>query len=257
MNNETVEWQQHIGTVWASLLAHHSLNLAGIIVEIAPGFTDKIGLGLAKLNFRGTLYIVEPNNPALEWALHQYRQLMPTATIIGVNKCISDAATLLPKVVDAILMNHILDDLVLHAALPSNARENVFSQIKPGGPCLHEVKNAWQQLLANPEYLASTTQKVLMDLYRLIDHVDANFVGISQYKSLFLQQNELQGADLVGNNLLREISLRFSPTSLKDIELLANVGQRAEDWLFITTENIPRSPESKLNYINRLTTIED
>lgn len=143
MNNKTDHWQQQVGSVWASLLLNHSLNCSGTIIEIGPGFTDKIGRGLAKLQFHGKLYVLEPNKVALEWVVKRYQILLPNASIIAVNKTTHHACSMLPANVEAILMNHVLDDMVLHAGLPPAEQQIIFSQIRPGESCLSQVKDTW------------------------------------------------------------------------------------------------------------------
>jgi hypothetical protein len=245
MDNKTDQWQQHVGAVWASLLSNHSLNRSGTIIEIGPGFTDKIGCGLAKLQFQGKLYILEPNNMALKWGVHRYQTLLPNATIIGVNDATKDACTILPAGVEAILMNHVLDDMVLHAGLLPANQQSIFSQMRPGKSCLSRVKNTWQALIGDPEYLSELKHEVLNGLCNLIDHVSARLVGMSQYKSWFLFQNELKEADLIGNKLLCEIASQLNNMSMKDKNILRSYGQDPQDWLFIEKENIFEIPDNK------------
>jgi len=238
MNSKTDQWQQHIGAVWASLLSDHSLNRSGTIIEIGPGFTDKIGCGLAKLQFQGKLYILEPNNMALTWVVHRYQTLLPNATIVAVNNTIKDACTILPNGVEAILMNHVLDDMVLHGGLLPAKQQSIFSQIRPGESCLSQVKRTWQALLGDPEYLSNLKREVHSDLCNLLDHASARLVGMSQYKSWFLVQNELKEADLIGNKLLCEIASQLGDMSIEDKNILRSYGQDPQDWLFIEKENI-------------------
>jgi hypothetical protein len=256
MNNKTDHWQQHVGSVWASLLSKHSLNSSGTIIEIGPGFTDKIGRGLAKLQFQGKLYVLEPNELALEWVAERYQTLLPNATIIAVNKTVQDACTLLPSAVEAVLMNHVLDDMVLHAGLPPAGQQNIFSQTRPGESCLSQVKETWQALLADPQYLLVLKQQVVTDLNKLIDHTDARIIGMSQYKSWFLSQNELEEADMIGNKLLGEMMVQLGDTSMADKDILRSYGQDHQDWLIIERETVFEISDNKPGIIQQAVKIK-
>lgn len=249
MNNKTDHWHQHVGSVWALLLSKHALNCSGTIIEIGPGFTDKIGRGLAKLQFQGRLYILEPNEVALEWVAERYQIILPHATIIAVNKTVQDACTVLPSAVEAVLMNHVLDDMVLHAGLSPARQQNIFSQTRPGESCLSQVKETWQALLEDPQYLLALKQEVVTDLYNLIYHTDARIVGMSQYKSWFLSQNELEEADMIGNKLLGEIISLLGNTSLADKDILRSYGQDEQDWLIIERETVFEISDNKQEII--------
>ncbi len=253
MNNKPDYWQQHVGSVWAALLSNHSLNCSSTIIEIGPGFTDKIGYGLAKLQFQGKLYVLEPNKEALKWVAHRYKTLLPNATIITVNETTQDACGMLPSGVEAILMNHVLDDMVLHAGLLPTERQNIFSQTRPGESCLSQVKNTWQGLLDDPQYLLELKHEVLTDLCTLVDHTDARIVGMSQYKSWFLSQNELKEADLIGNELLGEIVSQLGDMSFEDKDILRSYGQDPLDWLIIERKPVFGIPDNKSKIIQRAT----
>lgn len=256
MNNKIYHWQQHVGSVWASLLCNHSLNCSGTIIEIGPGFTDKIGCGLAKLQFRGKLYVVEPNELALQWVVHRYQTLLPTATIIAVNKPMQDACAILPRAVEAILMNHVLDDMLLYAGLAPAEQQSIFSQTRPGEPCLSQVKNTWQGLLSNPQYLSELKYIVLNDICSLVDHADARIIGMSQYKSWFLAENELKEADLKGNELLREMVSQLGDMSIEDKDILCSYGQDWRNWLVIEKESVYEIPDTQSKTIQHVQEIK-
>lgn len=251
MNKNSDLWPQHIGSIWAALLSNHSLNPSSSIVEIGPGFTDKIGCGLAELRFQGTLYVVEPNKDALKWVVHRYHTLLPKATIIAVNEEIKDACSALPEGVEAILMNHVLDDMVLHASLNPDERQSIFSQIKPGESCLYQVKYTWQSLINDPQNLSELNSNIISELYSLVDHTQARIVGMSQYKSWFLHQHKLNEADLIGNKLLLEFVPHLGHMSSEDKDILQSYNQDPLDWLIIERENIIQISDRKQNIIQQ------
>lgn len=249
MKMNTDLWPQHIGSIWAALLSNHSLNPSSSIVEIGPGFMDKIGCGLAELRFQGILYVVEPNKDALKWVIHRYRTLLPKATIIAVNETIQDACSILPEGIEAILMNHVLDDMVLYASLHPDERQSIFSQIRPGESCLFKVKYTWQSLINDPENLSELNSNIISDIYSLVDCTQARIVGMSQYKSWFLNQNKLTEANLIGNKLLLEIVSHLGHMSSEDKDILRSYNQDPLDWLIVERENIIQNYDRKQNIL--------
>src|SRR2546423_1777814 len=65
-------WHRRLGRRWARALRPCRLGSASTVVEIGPGFAAKIGYGLAELDFRGTLILVEPNHAARAEAVRRY-----------------------------------------------------------------------------------------------------------------------------------------------------------------------------------------
>lgn len=106
-------------------------------------------------------------------------------------------------------------------------------------------------MLADPQYLLALKQQVVTDLCKLIDYTDARIVGISQYKSWFLSQNELGEADMIGNKLLGEIVLQLGDTSMADKDILRSFGQDAEDWLMIERETVSDISDNKPEIIQQ------
>lgn len=227
-------WNLCIGSVWAAIFESSSLAHDGVVVEIGPGFTDKVGLALARRRFRGTLYVVEPNEQARSWVVGRYRELVAAAEVIAVATPLATAGSLLPHRVDGLLMNHLLDDLVLGAALPSHTRERLFQRIRPGQTeCLPEIHQTWQRLLGAPSMLHDLEQRVLGDLQQVIEVTNPRLFGASQYPSWFLLNNGLGAVDRRGALLLDRLAQRMGRTPERLQRLLRELDQAPERWLVL------------------------
>ena len=238
-------WNVYIASVWAEVLRHHGLDTTGRVVEIGPGFGDKIGLALASLGFRGTVFVVEPNRDASSWVMDRYRELLPSAQLVAVHDTLRGAASRLARGVDAVLMNHAFDDLLLHAALPPARRHDVFAGMRHSGGSLPEVQRTWQRLLADRPRLPQLVRQVLDELCTLIESNGPSFFGASQYQSWFLTRNQLADADLMGGHLLDTLAGRVGPTPAADQAILRRCGQDPRRWLLLgrmQLETLRRQP---------------
>lgn len=227
-------WDVHIGSLWGQLLSRHSLGRDSTVVEIGPGFSDKIGRCLAERQFQGKLYVIEPDDAARRWATARYVELLGKAEIVPVAREVSSAGTLIPERVDALLMNHVLDDMILHAALTPDERSGIYG----GLGCYREsvsplFRETWQRLLADASTQRALCCRILEDLKRLTDKTSPRIFGASQYPSWFLHANGLEMVDRMGAALLRELSIRVGSTSDPDRAILQRSGQDPDRWLFV------------------------
>ena len=237
-------WNLYIASVWAELLRQHALVTTGRAVEIGPGFGDKIGLALAELGFRGTLFVVEPNHEASSWVMQRYREILPRAQLVPVQDTVCGASRIiLSQGVDAVLMNHAMDDLLLHAALPPARRHDVFASMRHSAASLPEVLSTWQRLLADRPRLLQLSRQVLDDLCTLLESIGARFFGASQYRSWFLTSHKLAGADLMGCCLLDKLAGRVGRTSAADQATLRRCGQDPRRWLLLAPPRTLRQVE--------------
>jgi len=102
-----------IGDIWGDLLEHTKIPKDGVVVEIAPGDTPKIGLGLKSYGFYGILYLVEPEPDSMFKLIQKYNQLLPNVTIVPLVYKLEEALIQIPNNPDAVLSNHPLDDMII------------------------------------------------------------------------------------------------------------------------------------------------
>ena len=139
------DWNRVVGQCWTDLLRGRNLE-RGTVMEIGPGFSDKIGLGLAGLRFRGTIILVEPNAAACQWVADRYRELLPDAHVVTVATRVQNLRA--PFRIDALLANHVLDDVLLDALIPRSLSARLFSLMKPDAPCAPTFIETWRRILA-------------------------------------------------------------------------------------------------------------
>jgi hypothetical protein len=232
-------WNLRVGAIWGTLLSRHALDRRGVLIEIGPGFQDKIALGLAACQFRGTLYIVEPNTRARRWVAARYRQLLPDARIIAIAQPIPSATGQLPRCVEALLMNHVFDDCLLFAMLPPEDRDRVFAEMRTGHSGHIEVPSRWRRLLDDEGALRAAGGLVVDDVAQLLKQTQPRLLGASQYRSWFQMEHGLARVDHIGAEMLHELELRTGATSVSDGATLRHFGQQPERWLVCERRSRP------------------
>lgn len=227
-------WSRQVGRVWAQIVADRDLPRDARLVEVGPGFADKIGQGLAAIGFRGTLFVVEPNAAARRWVTTRYRELLEDAEIVPVDQPVSRAAERIGSPVHGLLMNHVLDDLLLFAALPPADRRRAFGEIRPeSGRVAPRVRAVWNELLADAAGMAVLRRRVLDDLNRFIDAIRPGFFAACQYESWTLTNGGLSAVDALGMDLLRSLAARRGTTAEPDRARLLRHAQDPERWLVV------------------------
>ncbi len=233
-----------VGAIWARLLVNHAVPALGAVIEVGPGFQDKIGRGLAERHFGGTLYVVEPNSAARAWVSARYARLLPRATIVPIADALGEAIRQVPPYADAMLMNHVLDDLMLDAWLPRTEREAIFAGMRPRAledaaepddaviAARDRAPTHWHALLAHDHELRDIGVQVERDVVTAIDTLQPRIVGVSQYASWLQQSRGLAAVDASAAALLRRVARYVTPLRRADAALLRAHGQDPDRWLF-------------------------
>jgi uncharacterized protein YjiS (DUF1127 family) len=224
------EWNRHVGGLWAELL-RSSLPRVGSVVEIGPGFSDKIGLALARLRFSGTLYVVEPTGDALRHTLARYAELLPEARIEPVPRPLQHATERLPRECHAVLMNHVLDDMLLHDALPDEDSQRLFRTMRGGLASPGRTRGAWHGVLTQRRQVLASRRRVATSVRRLIGHTRPRFVGLSQYDSWTLKRLGLCEVNRLAGDLLKDIGRPYGRVPAAHQATLRAFGQDPDRWL--------------------------
>jgi len=108
------------------------VRVCGTVVEIAPGYEIKIGNALALLGFRGTVFVIEPDQKAACHIQDTYHRILPYATVRVVCKPLQEikVGTDVPCEIDVLVASHPFDDMVI-ALIAQNI--DFFSQEKKQG----------------------------------------------------------------------------------------------------------------------------
>lgn len=197
-----------------------------IIVEVAPWYMPKIGLGIAQINFHGIIYIIEPDNSALESIVKQYKILMPEANIIGILSELKDALQFLPKKIDVLCSNHPLDDMIISYATYATSVENYYGEVYWEEKLSSRV---WDHIGEYKEKLLDIHAKILLDWDSMIQHVNPSRLIVSQYKSFYYQSNNIFLPDQLANDLLKWLKLHYKND--QNVEsILKQYSQNIEEW---------------------------
>jgi len=214
-------WNAYIGDIWARVLQSLDFKKDGVIVEVAPGGTDKIGRGLRQIGWAGTMYVVEPHKDSLEKTCAAYSVLLPDATIHPVMATLENAS--LPQRYDAIVANHPLDDMIIGTTLKGDDFAEFFTDHYASPPS--KTTLFWNK---KRPFLSSALDRTVDAWSAVIPR--AKLTVIAQYKSEFFSANGITEPDYFAYKALRRLSARFNGTTPSP----TNGIQDKERWLVIT-----------------------
>lgn len=235
--DESDAWNRRLGLAWARVLRRRGLDPAGTVVEVGPGFADKVGLGLAELAFRGSLIVVEPDEDARAWVVTRYRQLLPGAEVLATGQAVPDASFLAGRAVDLLAANHVLDDLLLNAAVMAGEAGRLFAGMRPGSACSPAFVRAWRRLLAAPEGLDRSAGRVVDDLATFVRTVRPGLTILNQYASWRHRQHGLEAIHEHSLSVMRRLGRNLGAGRL--------VGAAGVRWLVHTGRGAERATEVK------------
>ncbi|MEU8632802.1 hypothetical protein AB0C38_11585 [Amycolatopsis sp. NPDC048633] len=190
------DWDEYLGGQWADAL--RTVPNTGTVIEIGPGYGAKVAHGLARLNFCGTILLVEPDPMARESASQAYRRLLPDATVLTQHRPVPEVGCFPGQHVDVLAGNHVVDDLLLRAAYPENV--SLFTLMRPGSPCSSLFIRSWHKLLDEPGRLARVMRQVVGEV--------ASYVRANQPRRVVLNQYPSWRHDECGLAVIHETSLR-------------------------------------------------
>lgn len=186
-------WDIFVGQVWQAVLAPLALPNTASVIEIAPGSSAKIGHALAAVGFSGQLHIVEAAPAALHSVAAHYKRLLPDAALYLYPATLADCRQDLPVKPDAILGNHIIDDMLLEAGSTDSATFNWATQYS--NHIAPETQRAFAALANHPDAIASVSD----ELTDMITRLAPRHCVISQYPSSTLQSGGLSALnDMAG-----------------------------------------------------------
>lgn len=211
---------------WRSLLGRF-VDARTTVVEVAPGFSDRIARALREIGFAGRLDIVEPNGAALRRTLERYTTLLPDARIVPHDRCLDDAADSLPHGRTAILMNHAFDDMLLAAAVPRDVADRIFSRMRPGSVVDPLVRELWRSMSEATSSTSSIVDRVAGELGEAVGRAAPSVVIASHYTSWYHRSADLQAADRLGARIRDRLRLRLAAHG-RSFRVPAH---QADDWV--------------------------
>lgn len=199
-------YDREIGSMWAHLARTAGLTPDDTIVEVAPGMSPKVGLGLAEFGFKGTLYVVEPCLESLEVVVGKYKDILPNARIVPLPCPLKEACREISEPVNAILSNHPLDDMLLAQLPVESERLQRFFADNYVGPDPNRTRLLWSELQSDDDFFARARQNVIGDWLEAMRSLDARVLGIAQYHSYFFRKHGLDIPDREAKSLRDEIA---------------------------------------------------
>ena len=194
------EWELYMGCLISKILENKNINTA---IELAPGMKIKGAIALSKINFSGTLFVIDSDKDVCEFIAKEYATILPNAKLIVLNTNLENAINKLPSKVDLFLANHVIDDLII-ATYSNNYIQDSL------------VLNKYWDSLAVSDELFFIKQKVLYTFFNLFKNVNIKYVLMSQYKSNVFMKNE--NAFLISNEVFIYIKQLLNLENLSVLE---------------------------------------
>ncbi|MGZ3712423.1 MAG: hypothetical protein ACXVBE_11740, partial [Bdellovibrionota bacterium] len=221
-------WDKTVGAAWETALRELQIPQAGVVIEVAPGDRAKVGIGLAGIDFHGTLYVVEPSGPALQRVVEKYKEILPNAKIIPVEKTLQDALPSLPKNADALLANHPIDDMILADRLDSLVSGKIFDNVRAA---FENVEKAWQAIALDKKGLAAAQENTTNLWLHAVDTLKPRGLGISQYESGVLQKYKVFTPDQAAQAVVQKLKSHFGENDPLLSDRLARHRMQPERWI--------------------------
>jgi len=204
-------WDNYISQVWVTVLSTCAFKRDGVVVEVGPGTSSKIGGALARLDFCGTLYVVDALQDVVNLLKPKYQALLPNATVKYIAEPIAMACDELPKNIDVLLSNHVFDDMIIAKACEGHKQspEAVSWAVKYSHKPVDNLKQVWLELLGKPQVLKTCKQAVIDDFNLAIECLNPACFILSQYPSSTLYDSDLQSLNDHSVALLKKIATKY------------------------------------------------
>lgn len=209
-------WDLYMGEIWAALLHVANLSTDSVVIEIAPGSSQKIGIALKQSDFSGDLYIVEPFFECLTMICENYGKLLPKAKIYPIHATLHDAKTKLPLAPDFVLSNHPLDDMLL--AYKNLSLESMFDWTLASDKLLpNQFMQQWFDLRLSSTKIEAIKNYIVQEWLDFIGALMPRRVIISQYASAFLKNRGLHDLNQYAKDMLYALKNALSVDETIDL----------------------------------------
>jgi hypothetical protein len=223
-------WDRHLGLLWARILRQQEIRLDSRVVELGPGFSAKIGHGLAEVGFHGEIVLVEPNEDARRVAAGKYLRLLPQAHVRTRPRILGHISEPVQSRVDFLLANHMLDDLVLSTHLPFGDSDQLFTEMRSGQDCSESFLRTWHRILGDPASVDRAISGVVDDLVRHLVAARPGCLVMNQYPSWRQGKSGLGAIHEIGLTTLHLLAWRLKRDLSRPV-CLQQLGDRDMYWL--------------------------
>lgn len=180
-------FEEYMGEVYSRIIKSNELININTVIEFAPGFRYKIACALKKINFKGTIYIIDSNESVLKYVKDKYEEILLDANVVTINKDLIESINYLPSKVDLFLSNHCVDDMIASKYLEKKSLVDAFNNCEDSRRILF---NCWEELKKDDKYLSEIRESVYNDFMMFFDKVNPDFIIMSQYKSAYYMKQK-------------------------------------------------------------------
>ncbi len=213
-------WDKYISSIWLSIFKFCNIQKNDSIIEIGPGNSIKIGYALSQLNFCGTLYIIDALPEVIDTLKPKYEELLPNAKIIWLDKPVIEAIKTLPKHIDYILANHVLDDMLIYAAKHSDAL--TWSKSYTHIPS-NDLQESWQEISKDINELKQAQSMVSKEIINLINQINPTSIILNQYPSATLNDHGMISLNNAAIDILNMIKDEADQIEQAEVQNILNL----------------------------------
>lgn len=206
MHTNYEAWDAYMGHLWYNLLFFANLKKSGVVIEVAPGSSCKIAQALAKVNFSGTLYVIEPQVKIAKIIRENYKNWLPNATIFVIEELLENALDKLPYHADTLVSNHPLDDMLLSAHLAQSEINELFDWASDmPSATFDSTISTWSKIRNDPEQLAANINHTYETWQTVLERLKPQTVILSQYPSFMMESMNLNQLNQYAWKLLQRL----------------------------------------------------
>lgn len=206
-------FEEYMGLIYSRIIKQNKIKNIKTVVEFAPGFRYKIAYALKKINFDGIVYIIDSNESVLNFVGEKYKNILPNAEIILINKDLIDSINFLPQSIDLFLANHCIDDMIISKYLEGKKLEDAFNNTKESKQILI---NCWNELKEEDNVLFNIKEHVYNDLIKMFKEINFRLIVMSQYKSGYYM-NQKNYVEELSKTIFDKLKLNID-TNIKNLE---------------------------------------
>lgn len=162
------------------------------------GFRYKIAYTLREINFSGDLFVVDASEDVLRYVQDKYREILPDANVICINKNFEDSFEEVPEEIDLLLANHCIDDMIISNYLKENEmyEEDESKDV---------ITNAWISLGKNQQKTQEIIEKIYDSFNNFFNKKNIKLILMSQYKSNLYFKEDFEEMDRITEQCFNKI----------------------------------------------------
>lgn len=213
-----IDFHASLGRVWAAVLSAHELGRAPRVLDLCPGWTPKVELGLLYAGFSGEVLLLDQNAAALA-KLERFLALFGPK--FSVRRLVADLFTVELPPQPVVIGHHLIDDVAIDAACGAIGLPpaRVYSEESA-------FREVWGVLLGEPElWRERLTERLSVGLHRLV--APGGALLLAQYPSYTERLLGLHQASAFSRQVLDLVAHRLMGRGYQALDLSAARGVSA------------------------------